>query len=75
VKCIVDKELQAALMESGFQIESISCDCERRKRFAKEALQWMDRHELNAGRENMAAILNACEIGGAFEILIVAQAR
>jgi cyclopropane fatty-acyl-phospholipid synthase-like methyltransferase len=75
MKCIVDKELQADLTESGFRIESISRDYERRRRFAKQALQWMDLHKQHAGRENMTAILNACETGGAFEVLIVAQAR
>jgi cyclopropane fatty-acyl-phospholipid synthase-like methyltransferase len=75
MNCIIEKELQSALLENGFQIESISRDYKRRRRFAKEALQWMDRHKQHAGRENMTAMLNACEMGGAFEVLIAAHAR
>jgi ubiquinone/menaquinone biosynthesis C-methylase UbiE len=74
MKCIIERDLEAALNTNGFQIESVSRDFQRRERFARAALRWMDDRGHRAGRENMAAILNACENGGAFEILIVARA-
>ena len=73
-KCITEKDLKAALSANGFQIETISRDFKRRECFARAALQWMDGRGYRAGRENMTAILDACEKGGAFEILIIARA-
>lgn len=73
MKCIIESELEAALSAHGFAIQSVARDFERRPRFANSALRWMEHHHHSAGQENMTAILRACEKGGAFEILILAN--
>ena len=74
VVCRSEADLLSALEGAGFVFEQRFNYPDKRGEFAAAAVAWMDRHDQEAGRESMQAILELAVGGWVTELLICVRA-